>query len=548
MTVATVRLPAPRRTIALLSLLPILVLTFVVHFSVPAKASPAVTYVSNSSKSNDKSKSLKIDTPSGIESGDVMLAAVYVRGDPHFTSPGGWTFIRRNGHGRLYYRIADGTEADSYKWKFSERKCNGGSIVVYRGVDTSNPINDDTGHKDNDGKSIKAPSATTTVSSAMIVAFYGIGEDSHTSPASGFTERIDRRTKGNGKHINWEVSEKVQATASRTGDEIATATDKAWNVGQLLALPPSDSGGGGGSGGGGSGGSDPYRAFSDGSYWNTALPADAPIDPKSGSFISYLVSNSSLDFIDVGGSDCSGAWGNAVYWPQATDPLYDVTSSRWALPPQFSSLRIPKGAQPSLDSDAEMILIDLPDGYVADVWQAKYDSATDSWTAGGGGVYYTPSNGLEGTLSESDDSRNTGHRGFPPSSMMARWDEIQAGVIQHVLRLAIPNPSNSYVFPMSGTDGSSTDASAPPEGARMRLKTSIDLDSMGLSAAAYALAKAAQDYGFVIGDGAGGVVTTGLENTVAEGKGCLWPGVLDWQSLDMFPLSDYEVIQLGYGQ
>jgi hypothetical protein len=128
-----------------------------------------------------------------------------------------------------------------------------------------------------------------------------------------------------------------------------------------------------------------------------------------------------------------------------------------------------------------------------------------------------------------------------------RLDEVQAGQIDHVIKVSVPQPSSTYVFPMTGSDQSTTDPSAPPEGARFRLKSSIDLSTMGLTPAQYAVAKAAQDYGFLVGDGSGGPISAAVENTIYEGRGFLWSGVLSWDSLSMFPLSDYEFVKNGYG-
>ena len=37
-----------------------------------------------------------------------------------------------------------------------------------------------------------------------------------------------------------------------------------------------------------------------------------------------------------------------------------------------------------------------------------------------------------------------------------------------------------------------------------------------------------------------------LENTVAEGRGWLWNGVLSARSLEAIPLSAYEVVERGW--
>jgi len=292
---------------------------------------------------------------------------------------------------------------------------------------------------------------------------------------------------------------------------------------------------------------DPYRAFKDTSYWNTPLPANAPIDPKSRDFVRYMQQNPVGDFVMLSGADRDGKWGTPIYWAKPTDPVYDVRSDRYGVPPEFKSLRIPRGARPDPTSDAEMMIYDLEKGYVTALWMARYDPVKDTWICGSGDVWYLGSNGIEGILPQSDDRRNRGHRGAAAPIFAIRWDQVQAGVIKHVLKVAIPNPRSTHVFPMSNSDGKSNDPNAPPEGARFRLKRSINLDALNLTRAQYAVAKAAQDYGFVVTDRSGAPVAAGLENVVAERRGWLWDGVLAWDSLRMFSLSDFEFVRLGYG-
>jgi hypothetical protein len=290
-----------------------------------------------------------------------------------------------------------------------------------------------------------------------------------------------------------------------------------------------------------------YRAFSDSSYWNTPLPPDVPIDPKSGAYIDYMQGNIVGDFVMLSGADEDGAWGTPIYWAEPTDPVYDVTSDLYRVPPEFASVKIPRGAQADDTSDGEIVVYDLERGIVIAMWQAKYNASRDTWTCSGGDVWYLGSNGLEGIVAGSDEPRNSGHRGAPAPIFAIRWDEIEAGVIDHILKVVIPEPSATSVWPMSDSDGDAKDPDAPPEGARFRLKRSIDLDSMGLSPAEYAVAKAAQEYGFMITDGSGAPVSAGLENVVAEGRGWLWEGDLAWDSLSLFSLSDYEFVEMGYG-
>jgi hypothetical protein len=290
----------------------------------------------------------------------------------------------------------------------------------------------------------------------------------------------------------------------------------------------------------------PARTFSSTSWWNTPLPADAPLHPESGGMISWLKGDNSKDYLHLAGATSDGEWGLPVYWADAGDRVYDVAQTRWTLAPEFNSLRIPEEAQPDPTDDAEMVIYDLEAGYVVSMYEARYDSTTDSWSAGGGSVYYLDSNGLHGSLPESDDGRNFGHRGVSQSLGVVLYEEIQDGSIDHVMKIAVNTTKDEHVFPMIDDEEGTSAELAPPEGTRIRIKPTVDLGSLGLSPRALVVARALQRYGAVIGDQSGGSATLKLENTVAEGRGWLWNGVLSAGSLGAIPLGSYEVIQHGY--
>ncbi|MCX7015398.1 MAG: hypothetical protein NTW86_23070, partial [Candidatus Sumerlaeota bacterium] len=120
--------------------------------------------------------------------------------------------------------------------------------------------------------------------------------------------------------------------------------------------------------------------------------------------------------------------------------------------------------------------------------------------------------------------------------------------IRHVLKIAVNTTKAAHVFPMVGDEKGTQAADAPPEGARIRIKASIDLSQRDLSPAARVIATALQQYGAVIGDQSGGPVNLKVENTVAEGRGQRWEGVLSEDALASIPLDDYEIVELGYGE
>lgn len=290
-----------------------------------------------------------------------------------------------------------------------------------------------------------------------------------------------------------------------------------------------------------------YRAFGPRTYWNAPLPPDAPVDPNSAAIIAFLERDNSSNFVNLNGTQPTGEWGNPIYWAKPSDPSYRIANPCGTnQPPEFRSVRIPSGAQPDPTPDAEMTVYNLDRGLVFALWQARYVPGSDTWSACGGTVYYLASNGLAGSLAESDQPHNFGHRGVPPPAFSVRLDEIQAGAIDHVLKIAVNNTACAHVFPMVGDECGTPDPNAPPEGTRIRIRPSVDLRALGLSREALIIARALQSYGAVIGDQSKNRVNLKVENGVSEGRGWIWKDILREDSLAAIPLSDFEVVQLGF--
>lgn len=290
-----------------------------------------------------------------------------------------------------------------------------------------------------------------------------------------------------------------------------------------------------------------YQPFSETSYWNQPLPSGAPRHAYSAEIIRFLQADNDNNFIRLAGATEEGLWGMPIYWANSTSPVYDIRSNcSLGQPPEFDKVRIPRGARPDPTSDAAMTVYDRERGKVFGLWHARYDATLDRWSACGGTVYYLPSNGLHGDLAASNQTRNRGHRGLPPSTWAVRYDQVKAGAIDHVLKIAVNTTKCHHVFPMVGNECGTTSSYAPPEGTRIRIKQNIDLTTYGLSPAALVIARALKRYGAVIGDQTGGPVILKLENTVAERRGWLWKGVLHPESLARIPLGAFEVIAPGY--
>jgi hypothetical protein len=218
-------------------------------------------------------------------------------------------------------------------------------------------------------------------------------------------------------------------------------------------------------------------------------------------------------------------------------------------PPELNALRIPPGARPADNSDGSMSIFDLGSGYVTLLTDASYDASRDSWSASGATVTYLSSNGLHVKTGRSDNPKNTGtHRGNNGADSVVRWDEVQAGAVDHVLKVSSgPELSKRWVFPMTRSDGDGPvdDPSVPPEGLRLRIKPSVDLTGLGLDPQALVIARALQTYGMYLGD-SGGSTALKLEDTVVEGRGQVWDATTkDLCGLPFTP-AYWDVLPEGY--
>jgi hypothetical protein len=280
------------------------------------------------------------------------------------------------------------------------------------------------------------------------------------------------------------------------------------------------------------------------------LDSEAPQHPASSEILDYMRT------APENGGGClllagtgSNPWGQPVYWAKPSDPSYRVTGVEGVAPPELSRLRIPRGAESANNSDGSMTVYDESKGYVVALTDAAYDAEDDSWTASGATVTYLDSNGLHEDTGRSDEPRNRGtHRGNNGATMAVLWGEVEAGAVEHVLKVASgPEVADRFVFPMVGSDGDYTgdDPAVPPQGLRMRIDPSVDLSQLDLPPQADVIARALQRYGFYIGD-SGGTTSLKLEDTAAEGRGQLWS--LPADALCGLPFSEayWDVVAEGY--
>lgn len=124
------------------------------------------------------------------------------------------------------------------------------------------------------------------------------------------------------------------------------------------------------------------------------------------------------------------------------------------------------------DGDRHVIAIDKTKCRLYELYAAYPRSGGRSWRAGSGAIWSLKSNKLRPAGWTSADAA-----GLPIYPGLARADEMAKGSIDHALRFTAPRTRRAYVYPARHQAGSSDDPGLPPMGARVRLKSGVDISS-----------------------------------------------------------------------
>ena len=254
-----------------------------------------------------------------------------------------------------------------------------------------------------------------------------------------------------------------------------------------------------------------FRAFSKSSPWNQSISDNAIVDSGSelmvrhlakveeqlkGAFTSWTVPIHVIDATKVKKVDVKNLSNNTNI---VNDPDRNGI---------IENVPIPDDAWADPKEDAQMTLVDpklrkswdfkrvkrFPDGSWGGVGIILWDLDSQGYLKPFHGQYWW----TYGAMAS----------GMPLIVGIIRPEEIEAGVIKHALLCATPINRFSYAEngrpqvcspPAARTDGPGFGFEYIPEGARIQLDPSLDLNAIGLSEATKVVAKAMQDYGMFNG-------------------------------------------------
>lgn len=208
---------------------------------VAAASCPAPPGHVGASSAGGESDTATFGKPAGVAAGDLMLASFITRQSVAVdTVPAGWQLLLTEGEMRIYHKTAGASEPSQYTWGLSQAQRWAGGITAYRGVDPTSPI-DAFGSQTSSGTSVTAPSITTTLDDARLVAIFARLSRSAISQPAGMAERWDVADTGPGGDnagVASEAADEAGGTAGSTGQRVATSSGNRAGHGALIALSP----------------------------------------------------------------------------------------------------------------------------------------------------------------------------------------------------------------------------------------------------------------------------------------------------------------------
>lgn len=195
---------------------------------------------STSTGANPTSTDLVIDQPSGVRAGDLLIAAVDVRGGPSILPPSGWDLIRVEAYDNImrlatYVRVAGSSEPSSYTWRFSKAQAAAGAIVALRGSNGS--LSDAAGRINAKASAILGPGASADEDGSLVLAFFAAARATSVSPPAAMTELGEASSTLGSYKTTLEVAVAVSDKGS-IGAPSAAATGASASAAQVVVIRP----------------------------------------------------------------------------------------------------------------------------------------------------------------------------------------------------------------------------------------------------------------------------------------------------------------------
>ncbi len=174
----------------------------------------------------------------------------------------------------------------------------------------------------------------------------------------------------------------------------------------------------------------------------------------------------------------------------ASTPRSSV-SFTWADESDAGPYPIPSSPRVEGGSDRHILMWDVEACRLYELFAATKTSS--GWRAGSGAIWNLRSDALRPDGWTSADAA-----GLPILPGLVRYEEVEAGAINHAIRFTAPTTRDAHIYPARHHAGDGSAAHLPPMGLRVRLKADFDMD--GYSPRMRVILRAMQRYGMILAD------------------------------------------------
>jgi hypothetical protein len=198
---------------------------------------------------------------------------------------------------------------------------------------------------------------------------------------------------------------------------------------------------------------------------------------------------------DFGGG---GAYGIPFKVVPATQPRVPIHYTAYGDESDPGPFPIPSNAPveggSSSTGDRHVLVVQQSTCHLFELYDAHWRGS--GWDAASGADWNLASNQLRTLGWTSADAA-----GLPILPGLARYGEVRNGAINHALRFTVAKTQRGYILPATHFASSSTDATLPPMGLRLRLNASYDLSRF--HGQALVILRALKQYGMIVADNGG---------------------------------------------
>jgi hypothetical protein len=277
----------------------------------------------------------------------------------------------------------------------------------------------------------------------------------------------------------------------------------------------------------------PCPLFPADNVWNTAVDS-LPVDKRSNDYIGSIGPlhgvhpdfgfnlNSGIPYTLLPASGARSVRVNFDYRDESDLGNYPI-------PPDAP---IEGGAQGN--GDRHVIVVDPRTCLLYEIDEAQ-PQADGTWKALSGIRVDLTDNALRTAGKTSADAA-----GLPILPGLVRYDEVEAGAINHALRFTIPHTQNIYIWPARHKASNSADPTIAPMGARFRLRADFDISKY--SKTNQIIMKCLKKYGLILADNGSAMFISGVSDRRWDDSDLHKLGDIKAQDFEVVDESDLQLL------